>query len=201
MAAAAAVAVVAWPGKAGMEQATASADQVAPAQSPLAVPAPPTTVHGTLETAPGELPVSVRIPAIGVDAPVDPVGLDAEGALIVPSDPARTAWYAGGPAPGKLGPAVVVGHVDSRAGPAVFYRLDELGAGDEIIVNRADGAALSFRVTMTERYPKDEFPTEAVYGPTPEAELRLVTCGGEYDRSVRSYRDNVVVYASPSAPQ
>jgi sortase (surface protein transpeptidase) len=90
---------------------------------------------------------------------------------------------------------VVTGHVDSADGPAVFFRLRELVPGDEVLVDRADGTTARFTVTRVERHLKDAFPTQAVYGPTADAQLRLVTCGGDFDRSARSYEDNVVVFA------
>ncbi|SEO91058.1 class F sortase [Trujillonella endophytica] len=140
-------------------------------------------------------PLRVRVPGIGVDTPLAPVGVDAAGALAPPVDPTRAGWFTGGPAPGDVGPAVLAGHVDSTAGPAVFWRLGELSPGDEVLVDLADGTTARFTVTRVERHAKDAFPTADVYGPTPDAELRLVTCGGEFDRSARSYRDNVVVFA------
>jgi len=91
---------------------------------------------------------------------------------------------------------VIAGHVDSHKGPAVFFRLAELADGDEVFVDRADGTTARFPVTSVDRYPKDRFPTEQVYGPTTRAELRLITCGGEFDADARSYRDNVVVSAA-----
>jgi LPXTG-site transpeptidase (sortase) family protein len=97
-------------------------------------------------------------------------------------------------APGDPGPALIAGHVDSRTGPAVFYRLHQLGAGDVVQVQRG-GRWLSFRVVSTEQYAKDEFPTDKVYRPTPGPELRLITCGGEFNHARRSYRDNIVIYA------
>ncbi|MBW8767444.1 MAG: class F sortase, partial [Geodermatophilales bacterium] len=90
---------------------------------------------------------------------------------------------------------VLAGHVDSTAGPAVFFRLGELAAGDEVVVGRSDGTTVRFTVTRVARYPKAAFPTAEVYGPTPDAQLRLITCGGDFDRSRRSYADNVVVFA------
>jgi hypothetical protein len=141
-------------------------------------------------------PVRVRVPGIGVDSPLDRLGVDAAGALETPADYARAGWFDGGPAPGDVGPAVLAGHVDSYEGPAVFWRLRDLVPGDEVLVDRADGTTARFTVTRVERHPKDAFPTDDVYGPTPDAQLRLVTCGGEFDRSVRSYRDNVVVFAT-----
>jgi len=139
-------------------------------------------------------PTRVRIPAIGVDAALEPLRLDAAGALGAPTDFGRAGWYADGTLPGEVGPAVLAGHVDSRTGPAVFYRLHELRAGDAVEVAR-DGRWLRFRVTAVDRYAKDRFPTVQVYGPTPDPELRLITCGGVFDRARHSYADNVVVYA------
>ncbi len=147
---------------------------------------------GVQETA---APARVRIPAIGVDSTLVELGLDRDGVLVPPADFALAGWYEAGPAPGEVGPAVIAGHVDSRSGAAVFFRLDELVTGDEVLVERIDGTTARFTVSGTERFPKDAFPTEDVYGPTPRAELRLITCGGEFDSDRRSYRDNVVVTA------
>ena len=157
------------------------------------IPAPVVAEGGTEETS--AAPVRVRVPAIGVDSELLRLGTDASGVLVPPADFARAGWFAGGAVPGDVGPAVVAGHVDSVDGPAVFARLRDLVPGDEVLVDRADGTTVRFAVTGVGRYPKDDFPTEAVYGPTPRAELRLVTCGGDFDRSRRSYEDNVVVFA------
>jgi sortase (surface protein transpeptidase) len=140
-------------------------------------------------------PVRVRIPSIGVDSPLLRLGLDDDGILVPPADFARAGWFSGSPVPGDVGPSVIAGHVDSHDGPAVFFRLGNLVAGDEVLVDRADGTTARFTVTGADRYPKNEFPTEEVYGPTHRAELRLITCGGKFDRDSRSYRDNVVVTA------
>ena len=113
-----------------------------------------------------------------------------------PHDPARAGWYAAGVVPGDQGPAVIGGHVDSRNGPGVFFRLRTLRPGDLVDVTRSDGRTVRFSVIAVALYPKDRFPTEAVYGPTSGPELRLVTCGGTFDRSARSYDDNVVVDAA-----
>ena len=139
-------------------------------------------------------PSRVRIPAIGVDSPLESLDVDQAGALKGPVDYAKAGWYAGGIAPGEVGPAVIAGHVDSTRGPAVFYRLRDLKAGDEIEVARGD-QWVRFRVVASEKYPKNKFPTDRVYRPTPVPELRLITCGGTFDRSRRSYEDNIVVYA------
>jgi hypothetical protein len=139
-------------------------------------------------------PTRLKVPVIGLDTPLEQLQLDPAGALRPPGTFGRAGWYAAGTAPGDVGPAVLAGHVDSRSGPAVFYRLRELSTGDRIEVMRG-GTTLSFKVTRTAWYPKTKFPTEQVYGPTPDRQLRLITCGGVFDRSLRSYRDNLVVYA------
>jgi sortase (surface protein transpeptidase) len=141
--------------------------------------------------------VRVQVPTIGVDAPVVPLGLDAAGALEAPDGMTETGWWTGGPEPGEAGPAIIAGHVDSREGPAVFFRLRELQTGDRVTVVRADGSQVEFVVERLERHPKDEFPTEAVYGDTPGPTLRLITCGGDFDRSSGHYLDNVIAYAAP----
>jgi sortase (surface protein transpeptidase) len=165
----------------------------APVPSARAAPASPTST-AALARAPSP-PVHISIPAIGVSAAVVRLGLNRDGTLQVPGDFDVTGWFTGGPAPGETGPAVIAGHIDSRRGPAVFYRLRELRPGQEITVARADGSSVRFAVDGVARYPKDAFPTEAVFGPSPDPLLRLITCGGVFDRSRRSYRDNVVVTA------
>jgi len=142
-------------------------------------------------------PVAVSIPALAVAGPLEELVADADtGELAAPADPARAGWYAAGVVPGDQGPAVIGGHVDSRSGPGVFFRLRTLHPGDLIDVTRSDGRTVHFSVIAVALYPKDRFPTEAVYGPTSGPELRLVTCGGAFDRSARSYDDNVVVDAA-----
>jgi sortase (surface protein transpeptidase) len=149
----------------------------------------PTSDDSTVEP-----PSRVRIPAIQVDSPLEDLTLDSSGALRAPVDYARAGWYAEGTAPGDVGPAVIAGHVDSHRGPAVFFRLYQLRPDDLIQVQRG-GRWVIFRVVSTARYPKDKFPTAEVYGPTPDAQLRLITCGGAFNKTRRSYVDNVVVYA------
>jgi hypothetical protein len=141
-------------------------------------------------------PVAITIPTLGVAGPLENLTADpVTGELAAPADPSRAGWYAAGVVPGDAGPAVVGGHVDSRSGPGVFFGLRELRPGDRIEIIRSDGRAVRFAVTAVAAYPKTEFPTAAVYGPAPGPELRLVTCGGQFDRSERSYRDNIVVDA------
>jgi hypothetical protein len=139
--------------------------------------------------------VRVVIPAIGVATDLTRLGLEPDGTMAVPDDFHQAGWFAQGPAPGQPGPAVIAGHVDSRTGPAVFYRLRELRAGHVIHITRADGTRLRFVVESARSYPKTSFPTAAVFGPVPSAALRLITCGGDFDRASRSYRDNLVVFA------
>lgn len=141
-------------------------------------------------------PVRVRIPAIGVESPLQRLGRNADGTVEVPSRWGVAGWFAQGPRPGELAPALIVGHVDSRAGPAVFHQLRALRRGDEVVVQRRDGPSARFVVQRLRRRDKDRFPTKAVYFPTLEPTLRLVTCGGPFDASVGHYRDNVIVFAT-----
>jgi len=142
------------------------------------------------------LPVRLQIPAIAVSTPLVRLGRLPDGSIEVPHDWNTAGWYDRGPRPGQPGPAVILGHVDSKTGPAVFFRLRALRPRDVVRVGLADGRILVFRVQRVERYPKDKFPTEAVYLPTLNRELRLITCGGEFDYAAGSYRDNIVVYAT-----
>ena len=144
----------------------------------------------------GHVPVRLQVPAADIDVPLTGLGVAADGTLEVPADYQQVGWFDGGPPPGDVGPAVVAGHVDSKSGPAPFYRLRDLAAGDEVTVTRADGQLVVFHVDGVAQYAKDAFPTATVYGPVPGPALRLVTCGGSFDRSSGHYRDNVVVYAS-----
>ena len=150
---------------------------------------------GSWRRLPLSPPVRVEIPAIGVSSPLVRLGLNPDGTMQVPGDFQVAGWFTGGPQPGQLGPAVIAGHVDSRTGPAVFYRLRDLRPGDQIRVVRADGSRLRFVVEGARSYPKDGFPTGAVFGPVPGAALRLITCAGDFDRARGSYRDNLVVFA------
>jgi hypothetical protein len=140
-------------------------------------------------------PVAVSVPAIGVSGELLELGLLPDGTAEVPTDFDRVGWYGGGGRPGARGPTVLLGHVDSTAGPAVFYDLRELRPGDVVAVTVADGTVARYEVTGSEQFPKDEFPTAAVFGATADDVLRLVTCAGEFDRGARSYVDNLVVTA------
>lgn len=144
-------------------------------------------------------PIGVRIPRIGVEASTTPLGLRPDGSIEVPQDFQQTGWWRDGPEPGEIGPAVILGHVDSFEGPAVFFELRSLSVGDEIHVDRVDGSTVTFVVDRIEQHPKALFPTDDVYGRTDNAQLRLVTCGGAFDRDERSYEDNIIVFASAPA--
>jgi uncharacterized repeat protein (TIGR01451 family) len=146
--------------------------------------------------------VQVAIPVINVSAPVIPLGLTAAGTVEVPSlsQPSLVSWFDGGPTPGQRGPAALYGHIATAlTGPAVFFRLSDLQAGDTVEVTRADHRVAVFRVYQVAVFPKTSFPTREVYGPTTGAELRLITCGGPFDQGTGSYLDNVVVFARLSA--
>lgn len=158
-------------------------------------PQDPATVS-TSDSQQAPEPTGIRIPTIGVEASTVPLGLRPDGSIEVPTDLDQTGWWADGPEPGEPGPAVILGHVDSRSGPAVFFELAALQPGDVINVDRRDGSVVTYLVDRIEQHSKDAFPTEAVYGRTTDAVLRLVTCGGEFDRSERSYEDNIVVFAN-----
>jgi sortase (surface protein transpeptidase) len=143
------------------------------------------------------VPVKLRIPAIGVDTPLQRLRRQPDATIGVPDGPAIAGWYEEGPRPGQPGPAVILGHVDSVKGPGVFFRLTELPPGAIVHVDRADGSTASFRVIGRSRVPKISFPTDLVYAPTLQPSLQLVTCGGSFDHAARSYRDNVIVYTVP----
>ncbi len=161
-------------------------------------PDPVTKVVGPV--LPSSTPVSIDIPAIGVHSALQYLGLTAQHTLQVPAPGPRydeAGWYKYSSTPGSLGPAVIVGHVDSAAqGPSVFFNLGVLRPGDNVLVTRADGLIAVFRVDGVRRYPKDHFPTQLVYGKTDHAALRLITCGGAFDPATGHYLDNIVVFAS-----
>ncbi len=164
----------------------------APAAGPVAGVAPATV---TVPPMSRSTPVRVQIPAIGVDSRLMDLGLGSDGAMQTPQTGFPAGWYTGGPTPGQLGPAVVVGHVDWAGHPGVFYNLRELKTGDQVIVGRTDARKAVFRVSRVEAFAKDAFPTHEVYGNVDHAALRLITCGGSFDQQAASYRDNIVAFA------
>ncbi len=185
-------------GTAGVVLASSAGAAVRLPARPVPVPAPsgrtvtPVWLTTVPRTAP---PVLLTIPAIGVRTKLVDLRLDSNGTLQVPASTAVAGWYSGSPPPGAVGAAVIAGHVDSRAGLGVFFWLRTLRPGDRVYIGRADGTMVVFTVTSVQVYAKNRFPTAAVYGPVPDTELRLITCGGTFDRSRGSYLSNVVVFA------
>jgi LPXTG-site transpeptidase (sortase) family protein len=173
-------------------------DATLPAQQPQTTTVPTTTPVDADRGLPPSEPTEVRIPKIGAKSSLVPLGLNPDETVEVPpvEQPMQAGWYKHARTPGESGPAVLLGHVDGNQQPGIFFRLKELGAGDEVEVSRKDGTTARFRVRRTEQIAKNSFPTEAVYGDTTEPELRLITCGGSYDQAARSYRDNIIVYAT-----
>jgi len=164
-----------------------------PARPPagaVAAPARPVTAARVAR------PVYLSIPVIGVHTRLIRLGLTAQGTLQVPPTTSVAGWYTGGPRPGQTGSAVIAGHIDSTSGPGVFFRLRLLRPGDRIYVRQAGGTLAVFGVYAEHSYAKDRFPTQKVYGPAPDPELRLITCGGTFDPATGSYLSNIVVYAS-----
>jgi sortase (surface protein transpeptidase) len=146
-------------------------------------------------------PVAIKVPAINVSSKVNVIGKNADGTIAVPdlNGPHRdqAAWYKYSPAPGEYGAAVIEGHVDTyKYGPSVFFNLGKLKPGDKVLINRKGGKKLTFDITAVRAYPKDMFPTAAVYKPsTNRAELRLITCGGAFNYHTDHYTKNIVVFA------
>jgi hypothetical protein len=151
--------------------------------------------HGLREGLNSVDPQRIVIPAIGVDAEVGRAGIDSDGEMEVPEDFADTSWFTPSVKPGRVGPSVITGHVDSRQGPAVFYDLKNLETGDEIEIHGDDDEIVMFTVTGVEQHPKVGYPREKVHGATERPELRLITCGGIFDRSIGHYDDNIIVFA------
>jgi sortase (surface protein transpeptidase) len=142
-------------------------------------------------------PTRIRIPSVAVEtAFTEPLDLDAERVIQVPNSYTEVGWYKHSPTPGELGPSVVLGHVDSKDGPGVFYSLGQVDVGDEIFITRADGNEVMFVVTALERPLQNAFPTEKVYGNIDHAGLRLITCSGIYLKGVKRYTNNLIVYAA-----
>lgn len=139
-------------------------------------------------------PVRLRIPDIFIDTNFVPLGLQDNGEIEIPEGYTEVGWYTYGPTPGEIGPSVVLGHVDSYEGPGVFIYLGQLKVGSLVYVDRADGTTAAFRVTALERYNRDEFPTQKVYGNLDYAGIRLITCSGTYNHETLEYDRVLVVY-------
>lgn len=172
-----------------------------PAPPPVASPAARPTIPAGPPPSP---PARIVIPKLGVDSRVASVGLNPDRTMEVPAKGPLydlAAWYRYSVTPGQQGPSVVIGHIDSAEnGPSVFFRLGALAPGDTVSVTRDDGRTVPFTVYATRSFPKDTFPSGEVYSGTAGPELRLITCSGSFDASVRSYRDNTVVFARESGP-
>ena len=145
------------------------------------------------------MPVRLQIAAIGVSSSLMDLGLKSDGTMQTPPNGFPAGWYTGGPTPGELGPAVIVGHIDMN-GPGVFFRLRNMRPGERVTVTRADGSMPVFRVTRVAEFPKKKFPTDEVYGDLDHAGLRLITCGGSFNSQTGHYEDNIVVFADLLAP-
>jgi sortase (surface protein transpeptidase) len=156
----------------------------------------PRTSPAAVTAAARSVPVKLSIPAIGLDTPLSELGLNANRTVQVPADFQEPGWYKFGPSPGQRGSAVILGHVDSYRGPAVFYKLRDLRPGDKVAVGLADGVTARFVVRQVAMYQKSNFPTALVYGSRGYSGLQLITCGGVFDTARGSYVSNVVVYTS-----
>jgi sortase (surface protein transpeptidase) len=141
-------------------------------------------------------PVTLIVPSIGVKSRLIKLGVTPSGALQVPGDVTVPGWYTFSPRPGAIGSSIIAGHIDSRSGPGVFYRLRLMQPGQRIFVRRTDHTLAVFRVTAKHMYPKADFPTQDVYGPAPTPQLRLITCGGTFDPATGHYLSNVIVFAT-----
>ena len=172
------------------------APPAAAAQDSARVPPPaPSTTQPKTDASPS--PVGLTIPAIKVASSVSRLGLNKDKTVEVPKDPDDAGWYSKGPIPGQNGSSVILGHVDSKTGPAVFYRLKNLDPGDQIAVKLSDNTVAHYRVARVAQYANRDFPAVKVYAGSPDRPaLNLVTCGGKYDRDAGGYQSNVVVYAT-----
>lgn len=154
------------------------------------------TQHVATSSFARSAPVRLVIPSLHIDTTFEaPLKLNADKTVGVPTSYDKVGWYEGGATPGEIGPAVILGHVDSYQGPAVFYSLGQLKKGDEIAITRADGTTATFEVQTLERYERKDFPAELVYGQTDLSVLRLVTCSGIFNKGIQEYSHNLVVYA------
>jgi len=179
----------AGPAQANQQSRSAHAGQV---PVPLGV-----TAHEPGGASQRRVPAPVRlvIPAIGVSTRLIRLGITSNHTLQVPLSAAIAGWFTGSPRPGAVGASIIAGHIDSYSGPGVFFRLRELHRGQGMYVARANGSVARFRIVAVRTFAKNRFPTASVYGPVPDPELRVITCGGQFDHATGSYLSNVVVYA------
>ncbi|MEU8629224.1 class F sortase [Streptomyces sp. NPDC048669] len=173
-----------------------------PSAAAPAAPAPSASSAAPESAAPGpslprSVPTRLRIPAIAVDAPFTPLSIGSSGRLDAPppNDKNLAGWFKDGVTPGERGAAIVAGHVDTTTGPAIFLQLRFLRPGSSVDITRTDGTVATFKVDTVETFSKAKFPDKRVYADTPDAQLRLITCGGNYNKTVKDYEDNVVVFA------
>ncbi|MFC5930386.1 class F sortase [Cryobacterium melibiosiphilum] len=193
---------------ASLASSDAGADAtVPPAASPdlsAATPTPspsPSSVTPQPDEAPATLgrgiePASLTVPKLGLTEALVPLGIQADGTMEVPADYDDVGYFTGGGRPGGIGPTVIAGHVDSRSGPAVFFRLGELVPGDRFTLTGVDGTGYEYEVVKVEDHAKAAFPTVDVFGAIMRDEVRLITCGGEYNEAIGRYVDNLVVFAA-----
>lgn len=179
--------------------------QAAPAPSPSpaeverADPAPRQAMPSESGLSIGVEPAVVRVDSIGVEAELIDLGLALDGTMEVPADFDQVGWFAPGGRPGGIGPTVIAAHVDSPTGPAAFFRLHEVTVGDGIVVVDESGTEHSYTVTELQTHKKEAFPTAEVFGASARDELRLITCTGDFDPTLSSYRSNLIVFAERSA--
>jgi sortase (surface protein transpeptidase) len=189
--------VIAGASAAGLAAASQTGRPAVPVGKPTLIPVPVGRQAPAPQPSPRPVPEPVRliIPSIGVRTRLVHLGLTSSGALQVPATTAVAGWYTGSARPGAIGAAVIAGHIDSVSGPGVFFRLRLLRPGERVYVRQAGGSLAVFQVISVHSYLKTRFPTMAVYGPVPAAELRLITCGGTFDFATGHYLSNVIVYA------
>jgi len=145
------------------------------------------------------VPETLTVAAVGISSKLLHLGLASDGTMQVPplfGQPSEAGWYEYSPTPGQIGPSIIIGHIDTYKGPSVFYRLGAIQPGDEVDVGLTDGTTAVFRVTGVREYGKASFPSRTVYGPTSNAALRLITCGGDFDYATGHYLSSTVVFAS-----
>ncbi|PWI05830.1 class F sortase [Streptomyces sp. NWU339] len=179
----------------GPHSPPAASAVMSPSASPSA--SGPAMTASTSKQLPRSAPTRIRIPDIGVDAPFTDLAIGASGQLDAPppDDTNLVGWFADGASPGEHGTSIIAGHVDTKTSPAVFARLSELEKGDWFTVERADGRNATFVIDHAESFAKNDFPNERVYADTDDAQVRLITCSGAYDRAAKDYTENLVVFA------
>ncbi|WP_069174050.1 class F sortase [Streptomyces griseus] len=181
---------------AGVPPAPSAPVLAAPAATAPAPSASP-SASAAVDGLPRSEPTRISIGEIAVDAPFTPLAIGPTGQLNAPpaDDANLVGWFEDGATPGERGTSVVAGHVDTKTGPAVFLLLSTLKAGSTVDITRKDGVVATFKVDSVETFSKTDFPNDRVYADNDSAQLRLITCGGEYDKKAKDYKDNVVVFA------